>query len=246
MAYGTLILDKGNRIGVTHHTFHLIMHTSARWPKFFSWIYKNRITIPVVNSVQGKPVNNLRRNLAQGCPSSMNWFSYGIDPLLCYLERRLEGIPIYSIPAHGPAERGRRRPAPLVVERYKVLGLADDVKPSVSNMNEFNIVEQGARAFEMATGNRLHRDPNKGKCKVLLLGRWRGTVQQEDIGLPHLRIVDSLAFIGVRLTASWQKTRKENMDELLDRAKSTIGAWKSGKFQPLVCRLFFCKHLLSK
>ena len=127
----------------------------------------------------------------------MNWFSYAIDPLLCLLERKLEGIPIYSIPVHGPAERGRRRLAPLVVERYKVLGLADDVKPSVCTMHEFSIVEHGARAFELATRNKLHRNPTKRKCKVLLLGRWRGTVQQDDIGFPHLRIVESLAFIGV-------------------------------------------------
>ena len=168
----------------------------------------------------------------------MNWFSFAIDPLLCYLERRLQGIPIYSLPVHGPAERGARRPEPLVVERYKVLGLADDVKPSVTSMEEFNTVERGATLFELATGNKLHRDPVKGKCKVLLLGRWRGRVQQEDIGLPHLRIVDSLAFIGVKLTASWQKTRKENMDDLQSRVKTTINSWKSGKFQPLVCRPF--------
>ena len=201
-------------------------------------IFENRITIPVVNSVQGKAVKNTRRNLSQGCPSAMNWFSYAIDPLLCYLERRLQGIPIYSLPVHGPAELGARRPDPLVMERYKVLGLADDLKPSVTNMAEFATVERGATLFELATGNKLHRDPIKGKCKVLLLGRWRGRVQQEDIGLPHLRIVDTLAFIGVKLTASWQKTRKENMDELQARVKTTINSWKSGKVQPLVCRPF--------
>ena len=105
---------------------------SSQVEKRLELIYENRITIPVVNSVQGRSVKNKRGNLAQGCPSSMNWFSYAIDPLLRFLERRLEGIPIYSLPVHGPAERGRRRPAPLVVERYTVLGLADDVKPSTT------------------------------------------------------------------------------------------------------------------
>ena len=205
-------------------------------------IFNDRITVPVVNSVQGQAVKNKRGNLSQGCPSAMNWFSYAIDPLLCFLERRLKGIPIYSLPLHCPAERGARRPEPLVVERYKVLGLADNVKPSVSSMAEFVTVERGASLFEHATGNKLHRDPNKGKCKVLLLGKWRGTVQQEDIGLPHLRIVESLAYIGVSLTANWQRTRKENMDELLNRVKTKIGSWKSGKFQPLVCKIWFRTH----
>ena len=61
-------------------------------------------------------------------------------------------------------------------------------------------------------------------------------MQQEDIGFPHLRIVESLAFIGVSLTANWQRTKRENMNELTARVKSTVGAWKSGKFQSLVCR----------
>ena len=152
----------------------------------------------------------------------MNWFSYTIDPLLCFLERRLEGISIYSLPVLGPAKRGRRRPAPLVVERYKVLGLANDVKPGVISMNEFSIVEHGSKMFELSTGNKLHRNPTKGKCKVLLLGRWRGTIQQDNIGFPHLRIVESLAFIGVTLTASSQRTRRENMDELTARVKSNV------------------------
>ena len=82
---------------------------------------------------------------------------------------------------------------------------------------------------------------------MLLLGRWRGTVDQEDIGFPHLRITESLAFVGVHLQANWQKSRKQNNDELLARVKGTIGAWKSGKFMPLVSRPFSLNsYALSK
>ena len=35
----------------------------------------------------------------------MNWFAIGIDPLLVYLERRLQGILIYSLPTAGPRLR---------------------------------------------------------------------------------------------------------------------------------------------
>ena len=114
-------------------------------------------------------------------------------------------------------------------------------------MSEFAVVERAALLFEKSSGNKLHRDPVRGKCKVLLLGRWRGTVEQEDIGFPHLRITDSLAFVGVHLQATWQKTRKQNNDELVERVKGTIGAWKSGKFMPLVCRPFSLNsYALSK
>ena len=117
---------------------------------------------------------------------------------MAYLEKRLEGIPIISLPVSGPCEAGKCRPEPIV-ERYKVIGLADDVKPSVSSMAEFAVVDQAAALFEQSSGNQLHRDPVKGKCKVLLLGRWIGTVEQENIGFPHLKITDSLAFVGVHL-----------------------------------------------
>ena len=73
---------------------------------------------------------------------------------------------------------------------------------------------------------------------MLALGRWRNTLQQEDIGQPHFRLSDRLSMVGVDLLASWQQTRKANNDELLSRVKSTIGSWKSGKFVPLACRPF--------
>ena len=63
-------------------------------------------------------------------------------------------------------------------------------------------------------------------------------MKQEDIGFPHLRITDSLGFVGVQLQATWQKTRKENNDESQAKLKAKIGSWKSGKFMPLVCRPF--------
>ena len=58
-------------------------------------LYTSRITIPVVNTVPGAPIANICETLAQGCPSSMNWFSFAIDPLLVYLDKTLLGIPIY-------------------------------------------------------------------------------------------------------------------------------------------------------
>ena len=56
------------------------------------------------------------------------------------------------------------------------MGLADDVKLSVSSMAEFAIVDQAATLFEQSSGNLLHRDLVNGNCKFLLLGRWKGTV----------------------------------------------------------------------
>ena len=64
--------------------------------------YDDSITIPIVNCIPGREIQNKRLTLRQGdCPSSM-WFGFGIDPLLIYLDRRLTGIPIHSIPCSGP------------------------------------------------------------------------------------------------------------------------------------------------
>ena len=54
-------------------------------------IYQNCITIPVVNNERGRPIQNRRENLRQGCPGSMGWFSVAIDPLLIYLIRTRVG-----------------------------------------------------------------------------------------------------------------------------------------------------------
>ena len=135
--------------------------------------------------------------------------NFGIDPLLIYLENRLSGIPICSLPALGPPEQYDSVPL-QVEERYKVYGLADDVKPGVSSIEEFSLVDRAAGLFERSSGNKLHRDPVIGKCKVLLLGKWKNTLMQEHINFPYLGIAPQLSMVGVELTANWQATRKLN------------------------------------
>ena len=209
-------------------------------------VYSNCITIPVINNIPGSPIQNLRGTLRQGCPGSMGWFSLAIDPLLRLLERKLQGILICSLPVLGPSELHQPRPA-AIEERYTVYGLADDVKASVSTMAEFSVVDEAVHLFELSSGNHLHRDPIKGKCKVLALGRWRNTLQQEDISQPHFRLSDTLSMVGVDLMASWQQTRRVNNEEVLKRIKTTINSWKSGKFMPLICRPFSLNcYCLSK
>ena len=112
----------------------------------------------------------------------------------------------------------------------------DDVKPSISSMHEFTIVDQGSAIFEAASGCVLHRDPTSGKVKFLPLGRWRGTLQQEDLPVRYIVMSEHLDMVGVKLMATAQKTRKINCDELQDRVQKTIGPWRGGKFMPLTSR----------
>jgi hypothetical protein len=71
----------------------------------------------------------------------MHLFSYGIDPLHSYLEKRLQGILITTLPVHGPVLHGNQ-PLPPAEERYKVVRYADDVKPAITSMAEFGIVDR--------------------------------------------------------------------------------------------------------
>ena len=117
--------------------------------------------------------------LRQGEYASMEWFCFGIDPLLRYLERRLNGIVITSIPVLGPVLQGESMPLAPVEERYKLIAYCDDVKPNVTSMAEFFTVDKACcTLFEKSSGYKLHRDPASGKCKFLSLGRWRGILEQ--------------------------------------------------------------------
>ena len=179
----------------------------------------------VINNIMGRSFKNLRWSIRQGDRPSSILFNYGIDPHLTWLERRLRGIPLYQQPAQGPLLQGQvRQLQPLTIqETYKVIGYVDDVKPSITNMNEFRIVDTGSALFEQASGCVLHRNPESGKVKFLPLGRWKGVLQQEDLPIRYINISEHLDMVGVELTSSATKTRKINGDKLQDKIKATIG-----------------------
>ena len=202
----------------------------------------------MVNNVQGRAINNLRGSLRQGDVPSMFWFAVGIDPLLLYLEKRLKGIPITSLPVLGPSpEHERSSTVENLRQNFKLIAYADDVKPAISSMQEFYLVDRACSLLEQASGVKLHRNPDSGKVKFLPLGRWRGTLTQEDLPHQYVRLSDFLDFVGVELRATFSLTRKANGDILQTRIKNTVGPWKSGRFMPLSQRAFSANcYALSK
>ena len=71
-------------------------------------LYQDNLSIIVVNNVAGKIIRNSRLSLRQGDIPSMFFFAFGIDPLITYLERRLTGILITSLPQLGPVPEHSR------------------------------------------------------------------------------------------------------------------------------------------
>ena len=145
------------------------------------------ITVVIVNNKMGKAFSNNRMSLRQGDLPSMFWLACAIDPLLLFLDSRLKGIPVFKLLVSGPVQEGEN-PLPPLEEKYTVVSYADDVKSSVTNLEEFLLVDYGSALFEKSSGCLLHRDPNSGKCKVLLLGKWRQTIKQEDIPLDYIKL----------------------------------------------------------
>ena len=202
-------------------------------------LYQYNWSIVVVNNMEGKHIKNNRLSLRQGDVPSMFFFAYGIDPLISYLESRLTVILIYSLPVHGPAfSDSVSGILPAIEERFKVISYADDLKPAITSMEEFSLVNTASAMFEAASGCRLHRNPSSNKCKFLPLGKWRRTLKQEDLppSCQYMRLSDHLDMVGVELWATWSQTRKANGDMVQKRMSTTINAWKAGKFMPLVLR----------
>ena len=132
----------------------------ARYCNLYS---SKNISLVVVNNKVGKAIRNIRLSLRQGDLTSMHFFAYGIDPLLIFLNKRLTGILIYSLPVSGPIESDGY---PLVPQeqRYKIVGYADDCKPAVVNWDEVRLVDESSALFERSSGCKLHRDPSLNKC----------------------------------------------------------------------------------
>ena len=180
-------------------------------------LYTNNVSVIVVNNVVGKMIPNIRLSIRQGDKPSMEWFTYGIDPVITYLERRLVGILTHSLHTQGPLPSLRSLPLPPQEVRYKVIAYAEDVKPAITSMQEFVLVDKAMRIFEKSSGCKMHRDPTTDKRKFLPLGRWRGTLTHEDFPCNFFFLSDHLDMHGVTLKATYSATRKVNGDELQDR-----------------------------
>ena len=222
-------------------------------------IYDSNFSIVVVNSVLGKKVQNKRGSLKQGEIPSMYYFPVGLDPVLYYLERRLQSILVYKQSVAGPVHglgRGRGPPVPApdlataapdqtpgrqeqpapAEEVYKLCAYADDLKCSISCMNEFSIVIHACTLLERAGCVKLHPSIHRDKVTFLALGRWKGTLQQEDIPFPFIKLSDQLDFIGVTLAATFVQTRKVNCEIIKRRVYNTVNPWRGGKFMSVVER----------
>ena len=178
--------------------------------KRYENLYKDHVSIIVVNTILGRSIRNARLTIRQGDKFAMELFTFGMDPILTYLEKRLQGIIVHSLPVQGPVPQNtspfaptvwaqpdlpglpvlpappKQKPAsnvaslPPIVTKYILTAYCDDLKPAITNMYEFHLVERVMTIFEMSSGCKMHRDPESQKCKFLPLSKWK-TLSQNEI-----------------------------------------------------------------
>ena len=233
-------------------------------------LYSDNMSIIVVNNIQGRCIKNTRLSIRQGDKFAMELFSYGMDPILGYLEKRLKGILIHSIPIQGPilshnhhqsTQIANSYPPPNIstlpnlptmptqIEpdqplnslppletRYILYAFCDDLKPAITNLWEFRLVERTMTIFELASGCKMHRTAESKKCKFLALGKWKTELKQNMIPHDFFSLSDHLDFLGVTLKATFTATRKINGDILQDTIRKVVGPWKGGRFMSLTLR----------
>ena len=231
-------------------------------------LYSDHFSIVVVNNITGRCVKNVRLTIRQGDKFSMEMFTFGMDPVLVYLEKRLQGILIHQVPVQGPVllplppnppppepppalaglpplpppppVRGHTavssRVLPPLVTRYTLAAFCDDLKPAITSIYEFSLVERVMKIFELSSGCKMHRSKESEKCKFLPLATWRKTLKQGDIPFDFFTLSDHLDFLGVTLKATFAATRTVNGDILQERVRKTVGPWKGGRFMALNLR----------
>ena len=232
--------------------------------KRYENLYKDHVSIIVVNTCLGRSIKNARLTIRQGDKFAMELFTFGMDPVLTYLEKRLKGIMVHSLPVQGPVPQNSsslvptvlaqpnlpgfpmlpappktqlvsKATLPPIVTKYTLTAYCDDLKPAITNMYEFHLVERVMTVFELSSGCKMHRDPESQKCKFLPLSKWK-TLSQNEIPFNFFTISDHLDFLGVTLKANTAATRKVNGDALQDKIRKTIGPWRGGRFMDLNLR----------
>ena len=121
----------------------------------------------------------------------------------------------------------------FVKKNEKVVGYVDDIAPFITKEEEFIILDESLKTFELASGCKFHRDPNSQKCKVMPIGSWKRWLTQKKVPLPFLRVTDHLEILGAKLFESWTKTRNYIGEKLVETVKSKANRWKGGRLRSL-------------
>ena len=125
--------------------------------------------------------------------------------MICYcftpfLEKLIKRLGLPALPPPPPATRPPRRVLrhqvlPNLETRYFLYAYCDDLKPAITNLWEFILVERVMTLFERSSGCKMHRTAASQKCKFLALGKWQAELTQEMIPHSFFSLSDHLDYI---------------------------------------------------
>ena len=115
-----------------------------------------------------------------------------------------------------------------------MIGYVDDIAPFITKEEEFVILNDSLKIFELASGCKFHRDPKSQKCKVMPIGSWKRWLLQENVPLPFLKVADHLEILGAKYFESWSKTRSYIGENLIETVKFKANKWSGGRFYELL------------
>ena len=99
---------------------------------------------------------------------------------------------------------------PPLTTRYTLTAFCDDLKPAVTSIYEFRLVERVMKIFELSSGCKMHRSKESEKCKCLPLSVWRKNTAARRYSFRLFHLVRTSWFLGVTLKATCAATRTVN------------------------------------
>ena len=135
-------------------------------------MYGNATSVIQVNGYISTPIP-IQCGVRQGCPLSMIFFVLCLNPLLYYLDERLQGLR-----AHGTQRK------------TTVIAYADDVSILVTSQEDVRTVRDAIAYYEKATGANL----NVAKSSALAVGTW--DTASVIMGIPYS---EELKILGVKM-----------------------------------------------
>ena len=157
---------------------------------FIDWfwmMYKNLGVMIVINGFKSE-IMQVKRGFMEGHPPSMGAFVISMIPLMIALEGTISGIMTPDLTEH------------------KVKAFADDLKVFIADLREISMCYNEIEKFEVISGLKMHRDPQRGKCQALPFGSHREYMEWPE----WISVRDCIKVVGIIYTNKRDEFEKVN------------------------------------
>lgn len=162
---GLISLDQEKAFDrVDHQYLFHILKCFGLGDNLISWLkvlYKGSVSMIKIGGGLSVPVK-IQKGIRQGCPMSGQLYSLAIEPLLCLLRRKLNGLTI----------NGSLRKESIILSAY-----ADDITVIVQQQEDILNLKESLKVYERALSARLNWDKTEAV--------WYGSTENMNLSLPN-------------------------------------------------------------